>query len=391
MTQDGYEKVGASASKEEVKEAIKGQSAGLYPSAFCKIVDDVAGDGNYCSIIHADGAGTKSTIAYIHYREHNDPSIFRGIAQDSTIMNLDDLACVGATSGFVLSNTIGRNAHRIGKDVLIQLIEGYQETADMLNRYGATTVLAGGETADVGDLVGTVIVDSTVFARIPRSQVVDAGNIKAGDVIIGLASFGQAVYENSPNSGIGSNGYSRARHLLLKNDYARKYPETFSATIPNELVYQGKFLMDDPLPGDPSMTVGQALLSPTRTYLPAVNEMFEKHREDISGVIHCSGGGLTKSMHFSRAAHYVKTDLFDAPPIFEAMLDTGNLSLKEACKVFNMGQRYEIYASPKVADSIISIAKKYGIAAKVIGEVLPSKTEANTLTINTRGQELHYG
>lgn len=392
ITEDGYKKVGASASKEEVKEAISGQSAGLYPGAFCKIVDDIVGDENYCSIIHADGAGTKSTIAYIHYREHNDPAIFRGIAQDSTIMNLDDLACVGATSGFILSNTIGRNAHRIGKDILTHLIEGYQETADMLNSYGSTTILAGGETADVGDLVGTVIVDSTVFARLARKDVIDASHIKAGDVIIGLASFGQAIYETSPNSGIGSNGYSRARHLLLKNEYARKYPETFSPTIPNDLVYQGRYGLDDPLPGDKTMTVGQALLSPTRTYLPAISEIFKKHRENISGVIHCSGGGLTKSMHFSRAVHFVKNDLFDAPPIFEAMLDTGNISLKEACKVFNMGQRYEIYASSQSVDSIISIAEKYGIAAKVIGNVLPGKnTEANSLEINTRGQELKYG
>lgn len=391
MTDDGYKQVGASASKEEVKEAIKKQDAGLYPGAFCKIVTDITGDQNFCSIIHADGAGTKSTIAYIQYKETGDPSVFRGSAQDSTIMNLDDLACVGATTGFVLSNTIGRNAHRIGKDILINIIEGYQDVVDMLAKHNVSVVMAGGETADVGDLVGTVIIDSTVFARLERSKVINAANIKPGNVIIGLASFGKANYETGYNSGIGSNGYTRARHLLLKHEYAEKYPETYSATIPENLVYQGKYALSDRLPGASGMTIGEALLSPTRTYLPPVSRILDKHFGDISGIVHCSGGGLTKSTHFGTGLHYIKNDLFEAPDIFEAMLDTGNLTLKEACKVFNMGQRYEIYASPEAADSIIAIAKSYGVDAKVIGEVQPNKDAAtNSLTIMTRGQLLTY-
>lgn len=385
-----YEKVGASATKEEVKDAIINQSAGLYPGAFCKIVEDVIGDKDYCSIIHADGAGTKSTIAYIHYREHNDPVVFKGIAQDSAVMNLDDMACTGVTSGFIFSNTIGRNAHRVGKDILTNIIEGYQEFASMLGRYGVVMTLAGGETADVGDLVGTVIVDSTVFVRIARNDVIDAEKIKPGNVIIGLASFGQSIYETSQNSGIGSNGYSRARHLLLKNDYAKRFPETYSVTIPSDLVYAGKYLLEDPLPGAENMTIGQALLSPTRTYLPVLSEIFKKYRPDITGCIHCTGGGLIKSMNFGHNLHYVKNNLFDAPPIFQVMLETGKISLKEACKVFNMGQRYEIYTSPESVDGIISISRKYGIDAQVIGEVLSQEDEQNSLTIYTRGEEINY-
>lgn len=391
MSEDGYKKVGASASKEEVKEAIKGQDAGLYPGAFCKIVNDITGDDSYCSVIHADGAGTKSTIAYIHYQENKDPTIFKGISQDSAVMNLDDLACVGAVTGFVFSNTIGRNAHLVGKDILTSLVEGYQETADMLGKHDISVAMAGGETADVGDVVRTVIVDSTVFARLRRDRVVDASNIKPGDVIIGLSSFGQATYETAYNSGIGSNGYSRARHLLLRNEYAKTYPETFSPTIPEDLVYQGKYSLSDKLPGGSGMTVGEALLSPTRTYLPPIKKVLEKHLKDIGGIIHCSGGGLTKSMHFGKGLHYVKNDLFDAPPIFEAMLDTGNISLIEACRVFNMGQRYEVYASPKVAENIIEIISNFGIDAKIIGEVLGNKNEEkNRLTIKTRGKEFNY-
>lgn len=390
MTQDGYEKVGASATKEDVKDAIKNQSAGLYPGAFCKIVDDVAGDPNYCSVIHADGAGTKSTIAYIHYKEHGDASVFRGIAQDSAIMNLDDMACIGATNDFVFSNTIGRNAHRVNKEILTNIIEGYQDVVDNLNQHGCKITMAGGETADVGDLVETVIVDSTVFVRLPRKDVIDASNIKPGNVIVGLASFGQATYEQSYNSGIGSNGFSRARHLLLKHKYAEKYPETFSATIPNELVFQGPYALNDQLPNANGMTVGEALLSPTRTYLPVMNELLKKHRRDVFGIIHCSGGGLTKSLHFGRGLHYVKNDLFETPPIFQALLDTNNISLEEACKVFNMGIRYEIYTTPKAAKTVIETAKKFGIDAKVIGEVLPKRTEHNSLTIKTRGTELTY-
>lgn len=389
-TQDGYEKVGASATKEDVKDAIKSQSAGLYPGAFCKVVEDVAGDPDYCSVIHADGAGTKSTIAYIHYKEYGDASVFRGIAQDSAIMNLDDMACVGATNDFVFSNTIGRNAHRVNKEILTNIIEGYQDVVDNLKEHGCRIIMAGGETADVGDLVETVIVDSTVFVRLPRKDVIDASNIKPGNVIVGLASFGKAVYEKSYNSGIGSNGFSRARHLLLKHEYAEKYPETFSATIPDELVFQGKYALDDLLPNGNGMTVGEALLSPTRTYLPVVDEVLKRHRRDISGIIHCSGGGLTKSLHFGRGLHYVKSDLFEAPPIFQALLDTGNISLQEACKVFNMGIRYEIYTTAKIAQSVIAIAKEYGIDAKVIGEVLPKRTERNSLTIKARGEELTY-
>ncbi|MDD4615845.1 MAG: AIR synthase-related protein [Alphaproteobacteria bacterium] len=389
MSETGYEKLGVSPTKEDVREAIKNQSKGLFPGAFCKIIDDVAGDPKYCSIIHADGAGTKSTLAYLAYKEHGDASAFRGIAQDSAVMNLDDMACVGAVDNFVFSNTIGRNAHRVGKDALGQIVEGYQAVFDMLKGYDIGVAMAGGETADVGDLVATIIVDSTVFARLPRSEAIDASAIKPGNVIIGLASFGQATYENAYNSGIGSNGITRARHLMLKHDYATKYPESFSSTLSDDLIYQGKYGLDDPLPGS-SVSVGDALLSPTRTYLPVMKDVYAKYREDISGVIHCSGGGLTKSLHFGSGLHYYKTDLFDAPPLFEAMLDTGNITLSEACKVFNMGQRYEIYASEAAVNGIVAIARRHGVEAKVIGEVRESKAAANRLTIQTRGQELTY-
>ncbi len=389
MSDTGYEKLGVSPTKEDVREAIKNQSKGLFPGAFCKIIEDAAGDPDYCSIIHADGAGTKSSIAYLWYREHGDASVFRGIAQDSAVMNLDDMACVGVTNGFIFSNTIGRNAHRVGKDALANIVEGYQDTFNMLRGYGIEVEMAGGETADVGDLVTTVIVDSTVFARMPRASVIDAANIKPGCVIIGLASYGQATYETAYNSGIGSNGITRARHLMLKHDYASKYPETYSATLHVDLVYQGKYSLDDLLPGT-SITIGQALLSPTRTYLPVMKDIYARYREDISGVIHCSGGALTKSLHFGTGLHYIKTDLLETPPLFEAMLETGTLTLSEAYKVFNMGQRYEIYATEAAASGIISIARKYGIDAKVIGEVAENKTGANKVTIQTHNQTLEY-
>jgi phosphoribosylformylglycinamidine cyclo-ligase len=390
MREDTYTARGVSPTKEDVHEAVKQHDLGLFPKAFCKIVDDALNDPAYCSVMHADGAGTKSTIAYLHYRETGDAEIFRGIAQDSLVMNLDDILCVGATTDFVVSNTIGRNAHRIDGEVIRQLIDGYESFGKLLATHGVKTYMAGGETADVGDLVATVIADSTVFCRLKRSDVIDCSHIQPGSVIVGLASFGQASYEDSYNSGIGSNGFTAARHMLLKNSYAEKYPETYSSTLEKSAIYQGDYQLGDQLPGG-RQTVGEALLAPTRTYLPVMQAVYAKHRSAIQGVIHSSGGGQVKCKNFGKGLHYIKDSLFEPPAIFQVLAATNHMGAKEMYQVFNMGQRLEIYCLPEVARDIIAIAKRFSVDAQLIGRVEGhTNAAANQVTIKTANGDLVY-
>lgn len=384
--------MGVSPTKEEVQEATKAQGQGLFPGAFCKIVEDFLGDYQWCSLMHADGAGTKSSLAYIHYKEFNDPTVFRGIAQDSLIMNTDDLLCVGAVNNLVVSNTIGRNAHRVSGKALNEIISGYEDTKNMLLEHGVKMIMAGGETADLGDLVSTVIVDSTIFTRMKRASVIDCSNIYPGNVIVGLASFGQAVYEKTYNSGIASNGFTAARHLLLSQHYITKYPETFSSTLKKTQVYTGKFLIEDHLPNS-EQTIGQALLSPTRTYLPVISKILKQAplAKGIHGIIQSSGGGQVKCKKFGNSLHYIKDNLFDMPPIFQAIMATGKIPRKEMYQVFNMGQRLEIYCDSEIASNVIAIAKQQNIDAQIIGKVEKNnKTGNNRVTIIDEKQVFEY-
>ena len=378
-----YEGDGVSPDKPDVHDAIADQSAGLFPGAFCKIIEDtLTGDPDHVLVMHADGAGTKSTVAYIQYRETGDPTVFRGIAQDSLVMNTDDLLCVGAGDNMVVSNTIGRNAHRIGGDALKALIDGYAGFAQNMAPYGIMMTLAGGETADLGDLTGTLVVDSTLVARMKRNAVINADNIRPGNVIVGLASFGQAAYEAAPNSGIGSNGFTLARHALLAHRYAEDYPETVSTTLSPDKVYQGPYELNDQLPGG-DMEVGEALLSPTRTYLPVVRRVLEAHGNDVTGIIHSSGGGQTKCAKFGqRGIHYIKDNLFVPPPIFGAIEAAANVSRREMYRTFNMGSRLEIYCDPSAAEGVIAIAGGLGVGAQVIGRVEANPDGGNRVTIS---------
>lgn len=368
MSTEAYLNRGVSPTKEDVHKAIANQSQGIFPGSFCKIIEDTMGNPDYCTAMHADGAGTKSILAYLHFKETGDTSVFRGIAQDSIVMNIDDLLCVGDANNFVVSNTIGRNAHRINGMILKEIIEGYEDFANNMKKYNVNMIMAGGETADIGDLVSTVIVDSTVFVRILRNKVINCANIKPGNVIVGLASSGKATYENSFNSGISSNGFTAARHLILCKDYAIKYPETFSNTIDMGNVYCGKYKMADKLPNS-SQTVGQALLSPTRTYLPIIREVISKHFDSINGIIHCTGGGQVKCKSFGSKLHYIKDNLFDIPAIFELIKNESEITSKEMYQVFNMGHRLEIYCDSNSANDIIEISQKYNVEAKIIGRV----------------------
>jgi phosphoribosylformylglycinamidine cyclo-ligase len=384
VSKSSYTERGVSPTKHDVHAAIADYDLGLYPGAFCKIVADAQRDRSYCSVMHADGAGTKSTVAYIHYRETGDPSVFRGIAQDSLVMNLDDLLCVGVTTDFVVSNTIGRNAHRIDGHILRELVAGYEEFAALMEPYGIRLVMAGGETADVGDLVATVIVDSTVFARMPRDEVIDCSTIRPNDVIVGLASFGQSSYEVTHNSGIASNGFTAARHMLMASLYGERYPETFSNTLSPDNVYAGAYALSDPLPGA-AETVGDALLAPTRTYLPIMHEVFRDHRRSIHGVVQASGGGQVKCKAFGRHLHYVKDSLFPRPAIFRALSSSGLLEAREMYQVFNMGHRLEIFCGADVAAEVIAIAASYGVGAQVVGRVEYDEVESNRVTIVDQG------
>jgi phosphoribosylformylglycinamidine cyclo-ligase len=377
---DRYNERGVSSGKEEVHQAIRNLDKGLYPKAFCKIVEDyLGGDPEYCTVMHADGAGTKSSLAYIYWKETGDLSVWKGIAQDAIIMNVDDLLCVGATDNILLSSTIGRNKNLIPGEVISTLINGTEEVLEMLRSYGLNIRSTGGETADVGDLVRTIIVDSTVTTRMKRSEVIDNSRIKAGDVIVGLTSYGQASYEKEYNSGMGSNGLTSARHDLLNKEYAGKYPESFDPAIPELLVYTGKYRVTDELPDMP-LNIGKLILSPTRTYAPVMMQVFKELRPYIHGMVHCSGGGQTKALHFVERLHIIKDNLFDVPPLFRLIQQETQTPWQEMYKVFNMGHRMEVYLEEKYAQLVIAISKSFGVDAKVIGRVEAADHRQVTLT-----------
>lgn len=385
---DRYNQRGVSASKEDVHKAIRNLDKGLYPKAFCKIVEDhLGGDPNYCTVMHADGAGTKSSLAYIYWKETGDLSVWRGIAQDAIIMNVDDLLCVGATDNILLSSTIGRNKNLIPGEVISTIINGTEEILKMLRSHGLNIWSTGGETADVGDLVRTIIVDSTVTARMRRTDVIDNSRIQAGDVIVGLASSGQATYENEYNSGMGSNGLTSARHDVFANGYASKYPESYDKDVPADLVYSGKYNLTDTLPTSP-FDIGKMVLSPTRTYAPILIKAFKQLRPNIHGLIHCSGGAQTKVLHFIENLHIVKDNLFDIPPLFKLIHGCSGTDLKEMYKVFNMGHRMEIYLQEEHAQQVIDISNKYKVEAKIIGRV--ERADKKQVTIKSSVGEFTY-
>lgn len=367
MKEQRYDLRGVSASKEDVHNAIKNVDKGLYPRAFCKIIPDILGnDEAYCNIMHADGAGTKSALAYVYWRETGDLSVWKGIAQDALIMNVDDLICVGATDNILLSSTIGRNKNRIPGEVISAIINGTHELVEELGKWGINIVETGGETADVGDLVRTIIVDSTVTCRMKRSEIIDNANIQAGDVIVGLSSTGQATYENSYNGGMGSNGLTSARHDVFHNYLAKKYPESYDSDIPEELVYSGNLQLTSII-FDLGIDVGKLVLSPTRTYAPVVKKILKDFRPFIHGMVHCSGGAQTKILHFIESLRVVKNNMFPLPPLFKIIQEQSNTDWKEMYKVFNMGHRLEIYLPKEYADDIIAISKSFNIDAQIIG------------------------
>ncbi len=375
-----YQARGVSAGKEDVHAAIAGIDKGLYPKAFCKVVPDLlTGSDAHCIIMHADGAGTKSSLAYAYWKETGDLSVWKGIAQDAIVMNIDDLLCVGVTDHILLSSTIGRNKHLIPGEVIKAIIEGTEEFLAEMRDYGIGIYSTGGETADVGDLVKTIIVDSTVTARMKRNDVIDNANIRAGNVIVGFASHGQATYESEYNAGMGSNGLTSARHDVFEKEIAKKYPETFDAAIPDHLIYSGTYNLTDKVDSLPD-TIGKSVLAPTRTYAPLVKKILEKHRAKIAGMVHCSGGGQTKVLHFVDDLHIVKDSLMPTPPLFRLIQEASKTSWQEMYKVFNMGHRLEIYTDIDTATALIEIAKTFHIEAAVIGKVLPSKEKLLTIT-----------
>ncbi len=383
---EAYMSRGVSASKTEVHKAVANLDKGLFSGAFCQLIADPCGDPAYCAAMHADGAGTKSSLAYIKFKETGAYSAFSDIAQDSMVMNLDDLLCVGATEGFVMSNTIGRNAHRVDGNAIKSVIEGYMTFVSKMRDYGVDITMSGGETADVGDLVSTLIVDSTFFVRMKRAHVIDCNNIRPGDVIVGFASFGKADYEDRYNAGMGSNGLTAARHLLLCHDYYTKYPETFSDTIDESKVYCGKYRFHDILPGT-DVSVGDAILSPTRTYAPVVKSILDGGRERIHGMVHCTGGGQAKCKNFGRGLHYIKDNLFDTPPLFKLIGENSDIGDKEMYAVFNMGHRLEMYCEEKEAADLIKRAERFGVEARIIGRIEENAGNGNKVTIRTdRGQ-----
>ena len=381
MSDQRYNLRGVSASKEDVHNAIKNVDKGIFPGAFCKIIPDIlGGDPQWCNIMHADGAGTKSSLAYAYWRETGDLSVWRGIAQDALVMNLDDLLCVGATDNILVSSTIGRNKMLIPGEVISAIINGTEELLAELREMGIGIYSTGGETADVGDLVRTIIVDSTVTCRMRREDVIDNSRIKDGDVIVGLASSGQATYEKAYNGGMGSNGLTSARHDVFNKSVAAKYPETYDSAVPHELVYSGSKNLTDPVDGSP-IDAGRLVLSPTRTYAPIIARILKTMRHDIDGMVHCSGGALTKVMHFVNNKHVIKDNLFEMPPLFRLIHQESGTDMAEMFKVFNMGHRMEIYVKPEKADEIIEISKSMGVDAKIIGRVEDAPT--NRLTIKT--------
>lgn len=375
-----YAQRGVSASKEDVHNAIKHIDKGLFPKAFCKIVPDyLTNDDAHCLIMHADGAGTKSSLAYMYWKETGDVSVWKGIAQDALIMNIDDLLCVGATDNIMLSSTIGRNKNLIPGEVISAIINGTEELIAELKEFGVTIHSTGGETADVGDLVRTIIVDSTVTARMKREDVIDNANIQEGDVIVGLASFGQATYEKEYNGGMGSNGLTSARHDVFHNYLATKYPESFDAAVPSDLVYSGGTKLTDTVENAP-IDAGKLVLSPTRTYAPIIKEILSKYNsDDVHGMIHCSGGAQTKILHFVEDLHIIKDNMFAIPPLFKLIQEQSGTDWKEMYQVFNCGHRMELYVSPKVAEDIIAISKSFGVAAQIVGKVVSSDTKKLTI------------
>lgn len=388
MSDRRYNLRGVSASKEDVHNAIKNVDKGLYPHAFCKIIPDIlGGDSEWCNIMHADGAGTKSSLAYAYWRETGDLSVWRGIAQDAIVMNTDDLLCVGATDNILVSSTIGRNKNLIPGEVISAIINGTEELLATMRDMGVGIYSTGGETADVGDLVRTIIVDSTVTCRMRRADVVDNANIKGGDVIVGLASFGQATYEDRYNGGMGSNGLTSARHDVFAKYLAAKYPETFDAAVPEDLVYSGSRMLTDEIEGT-GLTAGQLVLSPTRTYAPVIKRLLSEMRPAIHGMIHCTGGAQTKVMHFVEGKHVIKDNLFPTPPLFALIQSESGTPWSEMYKVFNMGHRMEIYLRPEYADRVIEISKSFGIDARIVGRV--EDAETNSLTIITENGTFEY-
>lgn len=379
-TNQRYAMRGVSASKEDVHAAIKNIDKGLFPKAFCKIVPDyLTNDEAYCLIMHADGAGTKSSLAYMYWKETGDISVWKGIAQDALIMNIDDLLCVGATDNILLSSTIGRNKNLIPAEVISAIINGTEELIQELKSFGVTIHSTGGETADVGDLVRTIIVDSTVTARMKRSKVIDNANIKDEDVIVGLASFGQAKYEKNYNGGMGSNGLTSARHDVFANYLAEKFPESFDSSVPKELVYSGNVQLTDQVENSP-IDAGKLVLSPTRTYAPIIKSILDKYSpNDIHGMVHCSGGAQTKVLHFVDNVHVIKDNLFPVPPLFKLIQEQSKTDWKEMYQVFNCGHRMEIYVPQEIANDIIEISKSFGVDAQIVGRVETSETKKLTI------------
>ncbi len=373
-----YDKRGVSASKEDVHAAIKNLDKGLYPNAFCKIIPDVlGGDADYCNIMHADGAGTKSSLAYLYWKETGDISVWQGIAQDAIVMNTDDLLCVGATDDILLSSTIGRNKNLIPGEVISEIINGTDSFVKGMQKLGVNMLLTGGETADVGDLVRTIIVDSTVTARMKREDVIET-NIQAGDVIVGLESFGQATYEDEYNGGMGSNGLTSARHDVFGKYLAEKYPESYDPSVPNDLVYSGSMQLTDKTEVE-GVDAGKLVLAPTRTYAPIIKEILKNHRKQISGIIHCSGGAQTKVLHFIENLHIIKDNLFDVPPLFKLIQQQSGTDWKEMYKVFNMGHRMELYVPQEIANEIINISKSFKVNARIVGRVEASDKKKLTI------------
>jgi len=383
-----YAQRGVSSGKEEVHKAIKNIDKGLFPNAFCKIVPDyLSNSEDHCIVMHADGAGTKSSLAYSYWKETGDASVWKGIAQDALIMNIDDLLCVGAVDNILVSSTIGRNKNKIPGEVIAAIIQGTEEILQDLRSFGLSVHSTGGETADVGDLVRTIIVDSTVVARMRRKDVISNKNIQPGDAIIGLSSFGQTSYENSYNGGMGSNGLTSARHDVFNKIIAEKYPESYDSSINSSLVYSGTQALTSKISGTP-LDAGKLVLSPTRTYAPVIVKILEKHRKDINGMVHCSGGAQTKILHFINKNHIIKDNLFDVPPLFNLIQSESNTDWKEMYKVFNMGHRMEIYTHPKNVDSIIEICAEFSLEAQQIGRVEPSTSKK--LTIKSKNGEYIY-
>lgn len=381
MNNQRYDLRGVSASKEDVHNAIKNIDKGVFPNAFCKIIPDIlGGDPEYCNIMHADGAGTKSSLAYAYWKETGDINVWKGIAQDALIMNIDDLLCVGATDNILVSSTIGRNKLLVPGEVIAAIINGTEELLEDLRNLGVSVYSTGGETADVGDLVRTIIVDSTVTCRMKRADVIDNANISEGDVIVGLASYGQATYEKSYNGGMGSNGLTSARHDVFSKNIANKYPETYDHNVPENLTYSGNVNLTDSVEDSP-INAGLLVLSPTRTYAPVIKSILDTMRNKIHGMVHCSGGAQTKVMHFVKNKHVIKDNFFPIPPLFKLIAEQSGTDWKEMYKVFNMGHRMEIYLSPEDAQDVINISKSFNIDAQIVGRV--EKAEQNKLTLVT--------